>query len=230
MGDGDTTAEHDTSDQRLRTRPVPTDPGAVEALALVHAVLAELGDPATGQASSAPAPADLLAALTVLRSLRAELAAWEPRLITAARHLGISWATLAPALGVTSRQAAERRYLRLQPSATGEQTGEERVRAERTKRAGDRAVAAWARQNSSTLRQLAGQIGALQGLSGPAQHRVDQLTHALADNDPAALLTPLADTRDQLDDTHTDLANRVKSVTDHVDQLRHRVRDRRQPH
>lgn len=230
MGDNDTTAQYDTAYQRLRTRPATSDPDAVEALTLVHAVLAEVSDTSTGEPSSALAPTDLLAALTVLRTLREELAAWEPQLITAARQLGVSWAGLAPALGVTSRQAAERRYLRLQPSATGERTGEERVRAERTKRAGDRAVAAWAREHASTLRQLAGQIGALEGLPTPAQHHVDRVTQALADNDPATLLTPLADTHDQLQDTHTDLADRVKSVTDHVDNLRHGIRYRRQAH
>lgn len=201
---------------------------AAEALALVHAVLAEV-DPG-GEPSAAVATDDLLAALTVLRHLREELAAWEPRLITAARRLGVSWAALAPALGVTSRQAAERRYLRVRPSATGEQTGEERVRAERAKRAGDRAVATWARENSGSLRQLAGQIGAIEGLPAPAQHRIDVLNRALADDDAAALLTPLGDTHGDLHTTHTGLADRVKSVTDHTERLRRRVRDRREPH
>ena len=91
----------------------------------------------------------LLTALTGLRLLRDELAAWEPELITAARAVGASWVALAPALGVASRQAAERRYLRLQPSHTGEKTGEARVDAERGRRAGDRAVAEWARRNSA---------------------------------------------------------------------------------
>src|SRR3954454_3421946 len=105
----------------------------------------------------------LLAALAVLRLLREELAAWEPELITAARAAGASWVALAPALGVASRQAAERRYLRLRPSDTGEATGEARVRAERDRRAGDRAVAGWARENSATLRELAGQVSAATG-------------------------------------------------------------------
>lgn len=200
------------------------DDDATEALARVYAVLAEVR---ADEPTSAIAPADLLAALTVLRQLREELAAWEPQLITAARQLGVSWARLAPALGVTSRQAAERRYLRLQPSATGEQTGEERVRAERAKRAGDRAVAAWARENSSTLRQLAGQIGALDSLPGPAQDTIDQVAQALADNDPTSLLSPLADTHSHLQATHTDLADQVRSVTQHTEQLRRNVRDQR---
>jgi hypothetical protein len=217
--------EYDAAYQRLRSRPSTDEAAAGEALALVHVVLAEVSDTPTGE--PAIAPADLLAALTVLRHLREQLSAWEPQLITAARRLGVSWAGLAPALGVTSRQAAERRYLRLRPSETGERTGEERVRAERTKRAGDRAVAAWARQNSSTLRRLAGQISTLEGLPTPAQHRVDLVNQALADNDPTTLLTPLADTHGHLQATHTGLADQVKSVTEHTEQLRHHARDRR---
>jgi hypothetical protein len=195
-----------------------------EALARVHAVLAAVNDE---KDESSIAPTELLAALTVLRHLRDELAAWEPQLITAARKLGVSWAGLAPALGVTSRQAAERRYLRLRPAATGEQTGEERVRAERTKRAGDRAVAAWARENSGTLRRLAGQIGAIEGLPGPAQERIDMVNQALAHNDPAQLLSPLADAQSHLQETHTELADQVRSVTQHTERLRRDVRARR---
>ncbi|MEC3982011.1 HSP18 transcriptional regulator [Amycolatopsis sp. H20-H5] len=71
----------------------------------------------------------LLAALSALRSLREERSGWEPELITAARAAGVSWTALVPALGVASRQAAERRYLRLQPSRTGETTGEARLDA-----------------------------------------------------------------------------------------------------
>ena len=197
------------------------------ALARVHAVLAAVNDVPEEADDTAIAPAELLAALTVLRTLRDELAAWEPQLITAARRLGVSWAGLAPALGVTSRQAAERRYLRLRPSATGEQTGEERVRAERTKRAGDRAVAAWARENSGTLRRLAGRIGALEGLPAPAQERVDLVNEALADDDPAMLLSPLAGTQNHLSATHTELADQVRSVTQQTERLRRDVHDRR---
>lgn len=167
------------------------------------------------------APANLVAALSVLRQLREELADWEPELITAAREQKVSWAALAPALGVTSRQAAERRYLRLRPSDTGERTGEERVRAQRDKRAGDRAVAAWARDNAAVLRQLAGQIGALEDLPNRAQHHVDLVHQALADNDPASLLSPLADTHTHLKATHAGLAARVKSITDQTTRIRH---------
>ena len=184
---------------------------------MIHEVLAEPD----------ASPTELLAALTLLRELREELSGWEPRLITTARRQGVSWASLAPALGVTSRQAAERRYLRLRPSATGGDTGEQRVQAERTRRAGDRAVAAWARQNSGVLRQLAGQISALEGLSRPAQDHVDLVGQALADNDPATLLSPLADTHSHLEATHAGLAEQIKSVTEHTEQLRRDTHDQR---
>jgi hypothetical protein len=166
-------------------------------------------------------PADLVAALTVLRQLREELAGWEPELITAARAQKVSWAALAPALGVTSRQAAERRYLRLRPSDTGEHTGEQRVRAQRDKRAGDRAVATWARDNAAVLRQLAGQISSLQDLPDRAQHHVDLVGQALADNDPTSLLSPLANTHTHLKTTHAGLAAQVQAITDQTTQIRH---------
>jgi hypothetical protein len=188
-----------------------------DALAMVHAVL--LDDSADS--------ASLLAALTVLRELRDELATWEPRLITTARGKRVSWVSLAPALGVTSRQAAERRYLRLRPSETGEPTGEGRVRAARDRRAGDRAVETWARQNSAVLRQLAGQVSGLDGLSAEARRQADEVGRALADNNPAALLSPLAGSQGHLEDSHAGLAERIKSVTDHTDRLRQGIQDTR---
>jgi hypothetical protein len=156
----------------------------------------------------------------VLRQIREKLADWEPELITAAREQKVSWAALAPALGVTSRQAAERRYLRLRPSDTGERTGEQRVRAQRDKRAGDRAVAAWARDNAAVLRQLAGQISALPDLPNRAQHQADLVGQALGDNDPTSLLSPLADTHTHLKATHAGLAAQIQSITDQTTRIR----------
>ncbi|KAA9155295.1 HSP18 transcriptional regulator [Amycolatopsis acidicola] len=145
--------------------------------------------------NGAAQPETVLEALTELRELRDELAGWEPELITAARAQGASWAVLAPALGVASRQAAERRYLRLQPSESGETTGEARVSARRDQRAGDRAVARWARENSATLRRLAGRISADPDL--PA-HAADELNRALGESDAANLVGPLASSGGQL--------------------------------
>ena len=192
---------------------------AARSLARVAATLA-----ATRRRPPAADPAELVAALDTLRRLRAELAAWEPELVTAARDAGLSWAELAPALGVTSRQAAERRYLRLRSAGVDDRrTGEERVRDERARRAGDRAVTAWARSNSGPLRRLAGQIGALEGLPAAGQRRVADVRDALADDDAARLLDPLAGAQDHLRAEHAGLADEVRSVTDRVDRLRRDV-------
>lgn len=213
MGNG----EFDAARERLRGYPAEVGAPPVQAVALAHAVFTAPGAP----------PADVLAALIVLRHLRDELGSWEPHLIAAARDQGVSWAELAPALGVASRQAAERRYLRLRPSADDQHTGEQRVAAERTKRAGDRAVAAWAKQNSSELRQLAGQVSALEGLADPAKEHIHLVHEALADNNPASLLGPLADSHSHLMDTHSALAEQIKSVTEHTEQLRRDTHEQR---
>ena len=54
-----------------------------------------------------------LDALASLQSERRRLDEEELRLLAEARRAGLSWAAIAPALGVASRQAAEQRYLRL---------------------------------------------------------------------------------------------------------------------
>jgi hypothetical protein len=209
--------DDETARDVLRQRQPAANSAHTETLDLVHGVV-------TDQAADTES---LLAALTVLRHLRQELASWEPQLIATARQHGTSWARLAPALGVTSRQAAERRYLRLQPSATGGSTGEGRVRATRDKRAGDRAVEAWARKNSTVLRQLAGQVSALDGLSGPARRHADLIGQALAGSDPATLLSPLADSQPHLRTTHAGLAKKIKSVMDQTEQLRRHTQHER---
>ena len=167
---------------------------------------------------------DALAALTLLRHLREELAEWEPRLIAAARAHGASWIQLAPALGVASRQAAERRYLRLRPDDSGATTtGEQRVRAERDRRAGDRAAAKWARDHAIGLRQLAAQVSALDGdatLVGDAQHHVDTVTAALGEPDSAALLGPLTEAHPHLHASHPALADKIATATDEGNQAR----------
>ncbi|MFE9750028.1 hypothetical protein ACFYOT_34385 [Saccharothrix saharensis] len=161
---------------------------------------------ATGEDLS---PGQVLSALVLLRRLRDELAGWEPQLIAAARELGTSWAELAPALGVASRQAAERRYLRLRPSELGA-TAEGRVRAERDRRAADRAVSRWARDNAASLRSLAGQVG-----------RMDVVVReALAEDDAVALLEPLTAALAKLRGSHPDLAAEVQAVSDRAEEVR----------
>ncbi|MEU9061394.1 type III effector protein [Streptomyces sp. NPDC048430] len=164
-----------------------------------------------------------VAALLLLRELREQLAGWEPGLIEAARAAGTSWADLAHPLGVASRQAAERRYLRVRPGAPGT-TGEQRVQATRDHRAADRTVTTWARENAADLRQLAGQITALTDLPGTSTAR---LAAALADNDVVNLIVPLTDTRRHLTADHPDLAARIDTVTRHTDRLRQDSDDKR---
>src|ERR1700736_4316686 len=97
--------------------------------------LARIGAAVDAARTAGAAPVgstQFLVALALLRDLREHIASWEPELIDAARSRGVSWADLAPALGVASRQAAERRALRLRPSADGRaRTGDQRLRAER---------------------------------------------------------------------------------------------------
>jgi hypothetical protein len=170
---------------------------------------------------------EALDALETLHVLREQLAAWEPLLIEAARGAGASWARIAPALGVTSRQAAERRYLRLRPGKDTSLTREERVRAARDERAGDRAVATWARENASELRQIAGQVSAVGGLTGAGRRDARTLAGELTGDDPATLLEPLADMRVHLVDDHAPLAARVDAVGRKVSRVRRETQRRR---
>ncbi|MGW7680845.1 hypothetical protein ACWGID_08925 [Kribbella sp. NPDC054772] len=178
----------------------------------------------SGMVGEAVSSADVLAALSGLRALQDQLAAWEPVLIGAARDRGTSWAAIAPALGLASRQAAERRYLRLMPHATDPEgmTGEQRVQAARDRRAGDRAVTRWARDNASRLRRLAAQITALDDLDPGTQDTVEQLLLALGDSDTATLLAPLAEAGASLEDSHPKLAEQVSDINLATDQLRTR--------
>lgn len=159
-----------------------------------------------------PGPEQALASLLLLRQVRERLAGWETGLIETARDAGASWADLAHPLGVASRQAAERRYLRGRPGPAGS-TGEQRVQAMRERRAADRSTAAWARSNAAGLRRIAGQISALTDLPAAAGGPLRQLNDALAGDDPAALVRPLHATRPHLTATHPDLAAQLDTLT-----------------
>lgn len=169
----------------------------------------------TPEARGAPAsgPEQALASLLLLRQIREELSGWESGLIETARHSGASWADLAHPLGVASRQAAERRYLRGRPGPAGT-TGEQRVQATRESRAADRASANWARHNAADLRRIAAQITALTDLPTAAAQPLGQLDAALADDDPTTLIQPLNATRPHLTPTHPELAARIGTLTD----------------
>ncbi|GGV36468.1 type III effector protein [Streptomyces spectabilis] len=158
-------------------------------------------------------PEQALAALLLLRQVREQLAGWETGLIETARVAGASWADLAHPLGVASRQAAERRYLRNRPGPAGT-TGEQRVQATRQRRAAARTTATWARHNAADLRRIAGQITALTDLPAAARLPISQLDAALAHDDPSALIRPLNATRPHLTPAHPDLAARLDALTD----------------
>ncbi len=173
-------------------------------------------------------PGQLLDALAQLRWAQAELETAEHRLITAARAAGVSWQALAPALGVASRQAAERRYLRLTPAtgADGDGTQDDRVRAERDRRAAHRAVTRWANDHTADLRRLAGQITSLTDLGDAAAGDVSRLHEALAHPDAGALPGLLADTHRHLGG-HPELAGQIDSVVSRAEQVRRRTQQRR---
>jgi hypothetical protein len=165
---------------------------------------------------------EVLAAIVSLRTLRTKLDDWEPQLIGRARAAGMSWAEIAPALGVASRQAAERRFLRMHRPTDhdSEATRDQRVLAVRDRRARDRAVDTWARGSGADLRQLAGQITALTNLAPEARPSLDRLHNALGDSDAATLVPALAATREHLSAAYPMLADRVAAVARDVDEVR----------
>ena len=171
-------------------------------------------------------PEQVLAALARLRWAQAELESAEHRLITAARAAGVSWQALAPALGVASRQAAERRYLRLTPADGDDSTRDDRVRAERDRRAAHRAVTRWANDHTADLRRLAGRITSLTDLGDDAAGDVGRLNDALAGPDAGALPGLLADTHRHLG-AHPELAGQIDTVLSRADQVRRHTQQRR---
>ncbi|MGW7362448.1 type III effector protein [Streptomyces sp. NPDC054841] len=165
--------------------------------------------------AAGPGPEQALASLMLLRQVREQLAGWETGLIETAREAGASWADLARPLGVASRQAAERRYLRGRPGAVGT-TGEQRVTATRQARAAERAAVTWARANAADLRRLAGQITALAHLAPEARSAQAALYAALGATDAAELIAPLTGMRPYLDAHHTGLVKCLDALDDRL--------------
>ncbi|MFD9208166.1 type III effector protein [Streptomyces sioyaensis] len=195
--------------------------------AINQAVRAAQSADAEEPPASDEGPGRALASLLLLREVREQLDGWETGLIETARRAGASWADLAQPLGVASRQAAERRYLRQRPGPAGS-TGEQRVQATRDRRAAERTVIAWARDNAAELRRLAGQITALTDLPAASRTPVDLLDEALGKDDPVGLIAPLTATRPHLQPAHPDLAARIDVFTGHTARLRDHGNDRRQ--
>ncbi|MER6274246.1 type III effector protein [Streptomyces sp900105755] len=163
--------------------------------------------------AAGPGPEQALASLLLLRQVREQLAGWETGLIETARDAGASWADLAGPLGVASRQAAERRYLRGRPGPAGT-TGEQRVQATRERRAAERTTANWARRNAADLRRIAGQITALAHLAPEARPAQAALHAALGATDAAELIAPLTGMRPYLDARHTGLVESLDALED----------------
>jgi hypothetical protein len=176
---------------------------------------------------------ELLLALSMLRELRDRLAGWEPALVGEARRLGVTWAEIAPAVGVASRQAAERRYLRLNPRGDGDPTtAEQRVAATRHQRSADRAVAGWARANAAPLRQLAGQITALadrDDLDPQVRASIMPIHAVLGADDAAQLLEPLEQAEPHLRGDYPRLADQISELGRTTTRIREDDRDRRNP-
>ncbi|MEU5434444.1 type III effector protein [Streptomyces sp. NPDC020719] len=197
---------------------------AAAALEAIDHALHDANSQAPDPAGSGAGPEQALASLLLLRQVREQLAGWETGLIETARDAGASWADLAHPLGVASRQAAERRYLRNRPGPAGT-TAEQRVQATRERRAADRTHTAWARDNAAALRRLAGQITALTDLPPASRTSLGHLDAALAHDDPAALVSPLAATRPYLTAAHPRLAAQLDTLigpaTQHPDRPSH---------
>ncbi|MFB7147930.1 HSP18 transcriptional regulator, partial [Streptomyces virginiae] len=68
---------------------------------------------------------------------------------------------------------------------------------------------------------------ALAGLPAVAEGDRADLNQALAHNDTARLVRPLADTRPHLRPEDAELAERIDALTRHTDQLRRDTRDQR---
>jgi hypothetical protein len=204
------------------------DPSPFPSVDLVQPAQAVEATASAARGSRAVPADELLNALHHLRRLRETVDQLEPELIAAARTAGVSWQALAPAMGVASRQAAERRFLRLAP-ATPDQAGgtrDQRVREVRDRRAGTRAVHAWANNNTADLRRLAGQITALDDLDPESASDIARLHQALGEAGATALPGLLAQTRQHLT-AHPALSAQIDAVTAHTTRIRRETQQQR---
>ena len=115
----------------------------------------------------------------------------------------------------------------LRPGRDAGLTREQRIQATRDERAGDRAVAAWARENAAELRQIAGQVSAVAGLTSAGRRDAKTLESSLTEDDPTSLIVPLADMREHLVDEHARLAAQVDAVGQKVRRVRRETQRRR---
>lgn len=136
---------------------------------------------------------DLLAALLVLRTLRDKLQLDEGRIIGAVRAKKVTWARVATALEMRTRQSAERRYLQLRTDlddSYGDSLNQaDRVDYYRSQR-DRRAEALWADRHQDEIVALAARLLAVPDL----QQRADRSANAASANARAAELAEKAGT------------------------------------
>ncbi|MEU8069669.1 DNA-binding protein [Micromonospora sp. NPDC048169] len=101
---------HAGSNSRRRRYAHPDVPDAYEAATLVMALA---GGAELDEGEEPVDQADLMAALTLIPHVRAEVDALEAGLLQVARGRGMTWQAIAFGLGLGSAQAARQRYERL---------------------------------------------------------------------------------------------------------------------
>lgn len=102
---------HAATDAQRSRWSHPTMIDAYEAVCLVVALAAGAALPEDGEAPIDEA--DLIAALTLLPRVRADLDTLETGLLDLARNRGLTWQSIAYGLGLNTAQAAKQRYDRV---------------------------------------------------------------------------------------------------------------------
>ncbi|MDT0533050.1 DNA-binding protein [Micromonospora sp. DSM 115977] len=102
---------HAGTEAQRRRHTNPYLPDTYEAVALVTALAAGGAEVEAGE--EPVDEADLIAALTLVPHLRAEVDTMEAGLLTLARSRGLTWQQIAYGLGLGSAQAAKQRFERL---------------------------------------------------------------------------------------------------------------------
>lgn len=102
---------HAGTEAQRRRHTNPYLPDTYEAVALVTALAAGGAEVEPGE--EPVDEADLVAALTLVPHLRAEVDTMEAGLLTLARSRGLTWQQIAYGLGLGSAQAAKQRFERL---------------------------------------------------------------------------------------------------------------------
>ncbi|MFD3814348.1 hypothetical protein ACFWRZ_04680 [Streptomyces rubiginosohelvolus] len=149
---------------------------------------------AQGRLQPEASETDVLAALLVIRELREKLLNDELMLITLARSLGITWARIADALGMKSRQSAERRHLQLSQSTRADgsrpQTQNERVERARERRS-RHAEREWALLNARAIHSAARALTAIPDLQQRANGSAEAVLMAAPVNQDGSAPEPV---------------------------------------